>query len=46
MTAPLEQHQAEIERNRRSWQGKPLLQSIYARFSEQILTLVQPDLPG
>ena len=46
MTAPLEQHQAEIERNRRSWQGKPLLQSIYARFYEQILTLVQPELPG
>lgn len=46
MTAPLAQHQAEIERNRRSWQSKPLLQSIYAGFYERILTLVQPELPG
>jgi SAM-dependent methyltransferase len=43
---PLDQHRKEIERNRRSWQTKPLLHQIYARFYERILTLVDPALPG
>ncbi len=46
MTAPLTQHQAEIERNRGAWQNKPLLREIYAQFYERILALIEPRLPG
>jgi SAM-dependent methyltransferase len=46
MTAPLVQHQAEIERNLRAWEAKPLLQEIYAGFYRRILTLVDPAIPG
>ncbi len=46
MTAPLMQHQAEIERNRRAWDNKPLLRSIYAGFYQRILTLIDPAIPG
>jgi hypothetical protein len=30
MTAPLTQHQEEIQQNLRAWRSKPLLQEIYA----------------
>ncbi len=46
MTAPLTQHQAEIERNRRAWDGKPLLRTIYAGFYRRILALIDPTIPG
>jgi SAM-dependent methyltransferase len=46
MPAPLTQHQAEIERNRRAWQAKPLLQEIYAGFYRRILALIDPAQPG
>jgi SAM-dependent methyltransferase len=46
MTAPLAQHQAEIERNRRAWNDKPLLRNIYAGFYRRILALIDPDIPG
>ena len=36
MTAPLAQHQAEIERNLRAWNAKPLLKEIYAGFYRRI----------
>src|SRR5260370_29029077 len=42
----LSQHQAEIERNRRAWEAKPLLQRIYAGFYERILGLIDPAVPG
>jgi SAM-dependent methyltransferase len=42
----LEQHQIEIEQNRRSWQNKPLLQRIYADFYDRILQRIEPSLPG
>ena len=46
MTAPLAQHQAEIERNLRAWNAKPLLKGIYAGFYGRILGLVDPAIPG
>jgi SAM-dependent methyltransferase len=46
MSAPLGQHQLEIERNLRAWQAKPLLQKIYAGFYERIVRLIDPALPG
>jgi SAM-dependent methyltransferase len=46
MTAPLEQHQAEIERNLLAWDAKPLLKEIYADFYRRILSLIDPAIPG
>ena len=46
MTAPLGQHQAEIERNLRAWEAKPLLKEIYAGFYRRILALIDPAIPG
>ena len=46
MTAPLTQHQAEIERNLRAWNDKPLLRNIYAGFYQRILALIDPAIPG
>jgi hypothetical protein len=43
---PLEQHQLEIQQNLRSWEGKPLLQKIYAGFYRRIVALVDSQLPG
>ena len=46
MTAPLAQHQVEIERNLRAWKAKPLLREIYAGFYRRILALIDPAVPG
>ena len=46
MTAPLTDHQAEIQRNLQAWQAKPLLKEIYAAFSRRIMGLVDPAIPG
>ena len=46
MTAPLAQHQVEIERNLRSWEAKPLLKEVYAGFYRRILALIDSDIPG
>ncbi len=46
MTAPLEQHQVEIQRNLHAWQSKPLLQNIYAGFYARILGLIDQKIPG
>ena len=46
MTAPLAQHQAEIERNLRAWNAKPLLKEIYEGFYRRILSLIDPAMPG
>jgi SAM-dependent methyltransferase len=46
MTAPLTEHQAEIERNFKAWETKPLLKDIYAAFSRRILALIDPAVPG
>jgi SAM-dependent methyltransferase len=43
---PLEQHQAEIQRNLRAWQAKPLLRKIYADFYQRILGLIDLRRPG
>jgi SAM-dependent methyltransferase len=46
MTAPIGQHQIEIERNLAAWKSKPLLQSLYNGFYTRILELVDPRAPG
>jgi SAM-dependent methyltransferase len=46
MTAPLSQHQREIERNLEAWRSKPLLQKIYTSFYARILGLIDRALPG
>jgi SAM-dependent methyltransferase len=46
MTAPLAQHQAEIERNLRAWEARPLLKEIYAGFYRRIQTLIDQGIPG
>jgi SAM-dependent methyltransferase len=46
MTAPLAQHQVEIQGNLRSWESKPLLQKIYAGFYRRILELIDSRLDG
>ena len=44
MTARLTEHQAEIERNLRAWDAKPLLKEIYAAFTRRILALIEPAI--
>ena len=46
MTAPLAQHQTEIERNLRAWHAKPLLKEIYAGFYQRIVALIDPAIAG
>ena len=46
MTAPLGQHQIEIQRNLAAWQNKPLLQKIYAGFYQRILALIDARALG
>ncbi|MFM1770150.1 MAG: hypothetical protein RJA22_2679 [Verrucomicrobiota bacterium] len=46
MSLPLDQHQVEIERNRRAWEEKPLLREIYAGFYRRILGLLDGAVPG
>ena len=46
MTAPLAQHQIEIQRNLDAWQRKPLLQKIYTQFYERIVALIDARAPG
>jgi SAM-dependent methyltransferase len=43
---PLSQHQTEIERNRRYWERKPLLQTLYAGFYQRILGQIDRSIPG
>lgn len=42
----LEQHQTEIQRNKRAWESKPLLRQIYAGFYQRILRLIDDRIPG
>jgi SAM-dependent methyltransferase len=46
MTAPLTQHQAEIQRNLQVWGKKPLLHEIYAGFYRQIMALIDGRIEG
>lgn len=40
------QHQIEIERNKVSWEQKPLIREIYHGFYERILSRIDASLPG
>jgi SAM-dependent methyltransferase len=42
----LDQHQVEIEQNRRFWSERPLLHQIYDGFYERIAELVDARVPG
>jgi SAM-dependent methyltransferase len=42
----LDQHQSEIEQNRRSWEEKDLLRQIYADFYRRILEHIDTSIPG
>jgi len=46
MTAPLAQHQVEIQQNLQAWSKKPLLREIYSGFYRRILALIDPALSG
>lgn len=46
MSTPLEQHQLEIERNKRAWEQKPLLREIYGGFYRRIATHVDRSIGG
>ena len=46
MSAPLAQHQTEIQQNLKAWNEKPLLHEIYSGFYRRILALVDPTLSG
>ncbi len=46
MSAPLEQHQIEIQQNQRAWERKPLLRAIYAGFYERIGRHIRSEVPG
>jgi SAM-dependent methyltransferase len=46
MSAPLVQHQTEIQRNLSAWQNKPLLRQIYAGFYDRIIGLIDSKIPG
>lgn len=46
MSTPLDQHQAEIQQNRQSWESKPLLREIYRGFYERIVAKIDQSIPG
>ena len=46
MEHELEQHQVEIERNRRFWDAKPLLREVYAGFYDRIVAQIDRRIPG
>src|SRR6185312_8847314 len=43
---PIEQHDVEIQRNRRAWDRKPVLRNIYHEFYRQIAARLDPNIPG
>jgi len=43
MTAPLTQHQVEIQSNLAAWKKKLLLQKLYAQFYQRIIALIDPQ---
>ena len=43
---PVEQHNVEIQRNRRAWDRKPVLREIYHDFYRLIAAQIDPALPG
>jgi len=46
MTFSLEQHNIEIQENRESWAGKPLLRKVYSQFHREISRRLKPNQPG
>ncbi|MGV3772003.1 MAG: class I SAM-dependent methyltransferase [Verrucomicrobiales bacterium] len=46
MFLPLEQHQAEILRNKKAWESKPVLRKIYHKFYERIGASVDRTIFG
>jgi SAM-dependent methyltransferase len=46
MSTPLEQHNIEIHQNRESWERKPGLRAVYARFYGEIAARIRRDIRG
>jgi SAM-dependent methyltransferase len=46
MSTALTQHQAEIQRNLRAWNSKPLLRAVYDSFYDRIVRLIDKSLLG
>jgi SAM-dependent methyltransferase len=45
-SVPIDQHNVEIERNRRAWNRKPLLRTAYRDFHRRIAAHLDPSLTG
>lgn len=43
---PIDQHNIEIDQNRRAWERKPVLQRAYRDFHRRIAAHVDPSIPG
>jgi SAM-dependent methyltransferase len=46
MDIPLDQHNIEIQRNKKAWDSKPLLREIYRNFYHEILSHMHTSIPG
>jgi SAM-dependent methyltransferase len=44
METPIEQHQAEILRNKKAWETKPALRAVYKSFYERIRRQIDPNI--
>ena len=43
---PLDQHNIEIQANKKSWESKPLLRAVYAGFYTRLNAWVREDIAG
>lgn len=46
MSPAIEQHNIEILKNRTYWEKKPLLRKVYAQFYREIVSSLNPAIPG
>ena len=46
MSVAIDQHNIEIQRNKQSWDSKPLLRKIYAGFYKKIAEQIDSTIPG
>lgn len=46
MSVDIDQHNIEIQRNKQSWESKPLLREIYGGFYKKIAEKINRDIPG
>lgn len=46
MSRSFEQHNIEIQQNRESWAGRPLLRKVHSQFHREISHRLKPNQPG